>query len=459
MSLRTLLTPPISAWLLSEQRLLSQRARAERRRLRQGRQHEVLAFVQVDDPYSAILAQVLPALQARYAIRLMIHLVPPPDAAVAPERELLSAYARRDAAGLAQRLGLRFDDPGCDPTPAAVREASMTLWRQGSGPDADLAARVLSDLWCGGRTPAPASRRTPDDTPSPTSGDTALQAHLNASRALRDRLGHYQGAMLHYAGEWYWGVDRLHHLERRLQSLGTARPGVDGLLISPRPDSLESHASTESPGCPRSPGSARPSPHQPQPRTLDFFFSLRSPYSAIATPRVMAMAAHAEARIRWRYVLPMVMRGLPVPAAKRRYIAWDAACEARWHGVPFGRLNDPVGRPTERGLALMPWAEREGRIAEYVQAFMQGVWAQGLDAGSDRGLRRIVEAADLSWSGAKDALTDTTWRAVAEANRAELFSLGLWGVPSMRTGALAVWGQDRLAWIGQALADPDGVCT
>ena len=53
-------------------------------------------------------------------------------------------------------------------------------------------------------------------------------------------------------------------------------------------------------------------------------------------------------------VLPMVMRGLPVPRPKRLYIVHDAAREARLHSTPFGRFNDPVGRPTERGLAIIP---------------------------------------------------------------------------------------------------------
>ena len=152
-----------------------------------------------------------------------------------------------------------------------------------------------------------------------------------------------------------------------------------------------------------------------------------------------------------RYVLPMVMRGLPVPKAKRRHIALDAAREARAHGIPFGRINDPVGKPTERGLAILAYAERQGLGNAYVLSFMQGVWAEGLDAGSDRGLRTIVQRAGLSWQGARDALADAQWRTVAESNRQALFELGLWGVPSFRVGATAVWGQDRLWVVQEAL--------
>jgi 2-hydroxychromene-2-carboxylate isomerase len=155
--------------------------------------------------------------------------------------------------------------------------------------------------------------------------------------------------------------------------------------------------------------------------------------------------------VRLRYVLPMVMRGLPVPSEKRSYISQDAAREAFVRGIPFGRLNDPVGRPAERGLALIPFAEGAGKAQDYVLAFMHGVWAEGIDAGSERGLRTIVERAGLDWVAARAALKDEAWRVVAEQNREELFALGLWGVPSFRVRDTAVWGQDRLWAIEEEL--------
>ena len=63
---------------------------------------------------------------------------------------------------------------------------------------------------------------------------SAAASHVTASNALRQKLGHYLGATFFYAGEWYWGIDRLHHLERRLQDLGAQRPGVQGLMFRAR---------------------------------------------------------------------------------------------------------------------------------------------------------------------------------------------------------------------------------
>lgn len=384
MSLKTWLTPIVMDRMLSPQRLAHKRAAFEKRRAARGEPHVVHYFHQSDDPYSALLASVLPRLQARYHITLQNHLVSPPDDAAAPERAKLVAYSLRDAALLAAHYGLPPDaaHPGVPVQPSNPKE-------------------------------------------------TRAQADQ-----LRQQLGHYLGAMLYYGGEWYWGIDRLHHLEARLQALGLqtdhGAPNTGSVLFPPGTDLQH----------------AQPL-HNPPP--IDFFFSLRSPYSAIVAPRIFELGRLTGAEVRLRFVLPMVMRGLPVPRTKRLYIVFDAAREARLRGTPFGRLNDPVGKPTERGLSLIPWAQKNGAGQAYVLSFMRGVWAEGLDAGSDRDLRHIVERAGLPWNQAQAALVDPDWRIEAEANRTDMLALGLWGVPSFKVGALAVWGQDRLWAVQDAL--------
>jgi 2-hydroxychromene-2-carboxylate isomerase len=105
-------------------------------------------------------------------------------------------------------------------------------------------------------------------------------------------------------------------------------------------------------------------------------------------------------------------------------------------------------------MAVLAFAEQAGRGQDFLLSFMRGVWAEGIDAGSDRGLRRIAERAGLPWDEARLALRDEGWRATAERNRAEMFSLGLWGVPSFRVRGTAVWGQDRLWAVEQAVLAP-----
>lgn len=427
MSLKSLLMPAIMERMLSADRLAGARARAERTRVARGLPHQVHYFHQADDPYSALAAQALPGLVARYDIELVPHLVGAPADAAAPERDMLVAHSRRDAALLARRYALRFTDPGAQPAPAAVAATKLLLHDAiAQGRFVALAGRASEDLWRG----AVASDR--EDPSTDTADSPALARHLHESAALRKKLGHYLGATFYYAGEWYWGVDRLHYLERRLQELAAQHPGSGAVLYAP-PAELSIAAPLK------------------DPPPIDFFLSFRSPYSAIVAPRVFALAGLTGAQVRLRFVLPMVMRGLPVPREKRIYIVRDVAREARLRGIPFGRLNDPLGRPTERGLSLIPFAQQAGLGEAYVLSFMHGVWAEGVDAGSERGLRRIVERAGLAWSDAARALRDQAWRATAETNRSDMFARGLWGVPSFAIGNTAVWGQDRLWAVEEAL--------
>jgi 2-hydroxychromene-2-carboxylate isomerase len=404
--------------------LLRLREKAERQRLAAGKPHQLHYFHQVDDPYSALAADVLPKFLARYQVELLPHVVGAPPDAAAPDRDRLVAYSRSDAQLLARHRGLSFEDPGHQPSARAVEQATALLVAAAlSGRFAEQAGPVSARLWRGlGEQDLDTSRANAEQ----------VSAHLEQANGLRQSLGHYLGAMFFYAGEWYWGIDRLGHLERRLQALGAQREGVSGLLFAADLD-LDAPVAL------------------PDPPPIDFFFSLRSPYSAIAVPRVLALGRHTGAKVRLRYVLPMVMRGLAVPAAKRSYIARDTAREAFDRGIEFGRVNDPLGRPTLRGLALMAYAEKAGLGPEYLLSFMQGVWAEGLDAGSDRGLRRIVLRAGLDWDAAKLALQDESWREVAEANRLDMLQLGLWGVPSFHVRDQIVWGQDRLWAVQQEL--------
>ena len=429
MSLKTLLMPVITQKRFARSTLLANRAKAEKQRLASGRPHQVYYFHQVDDPYSHLVAQALPRFLARYHIDLKPHVVSPPPDSAAPEREKLVAYSRVDAALLARHHGLDFTDHGKQPDKERCAQATHNLVAAiQSGQFVEHATLLGQWLWA-----ADEMQISPEELNAlkPVSS-VDVKTHILNADALREKLGHYLGGMLYYEGEWYWGIDRLYHLEQRLQELGAQRDGAIGLLF-PADDGI---------------AQAKPLNNPPD---IDFFFSFRSPYSAIVAPRIFELGRRTGAKVNLRFVLPMVMRGLPVPKVKREYIVYDTAREAHVRGVAFGRLNDPVGKPTERGLALIPFAEQHSKGQEFVLAFMHGVWADGIDAGSDKGLRKIVEQAGLSWEGAQVALQHEAWRERAAANREELFAAGLWGVPSFKVGKTAVWGQDRLWAVHAAL--------
>lgn len=430
LSIRSFIVAEATAWFTGAGRQGALQARAERRRRAKGERHVIVFFHDVADPLSHLTAVGLQLVARRYDVEVVAYLTDLPEPWAVPEPHLHAPWARQDAARLAARAGLAFA-PVAAPAAEQIAQAEALLTgRLGDGPGfLDAAVEVGERLWAG----AP--------LPPATADAAAVTAAKAAGSLLRSQMGHFLGGACHYAGDWYLGLDRLHHLEARLADLGARRAGAPETPVFAPPVS-------PAPAARRMSG---------EPPVIHFYLSFRSPYTWLATPRVKAAADAWGAELRLAYVLPMVMRGLPVPPAKGRSFTLDAAREARHLGIPFGRICDPVGKPVERGYAILRHAIAAGRGYDFCDAFMRAVWSQGVDAGEDAGLRRIVEDAGLDWSQARGWLADDGWRADAEANRLELERLGLWGVPSFRVGDVATWGQDRIWVIEEALERAAGI--
>jgi 2-hydroxychromene-2-carboxylate isomerase len=418
MGIKAFVVSRVADALMGETRLLEARAKAEASRKKAGAPHLISYFHQVDDPYSQLAVQALAILAARYKVEIAVYLVGPPADWATPERAFLNEYARLDAARLAQASGLSFPAGAMAPNTEAIGAAQSAISAILNVPDClQQIVKIGTDLWAGKSVSTELSTQ-------------AVETSIAQGQAERERLGHFMSAMIHYGGEWYWGLDRLHYLEKRLVGLGLLGQGAtnQAIWLPPLTPRLDAHQS------------GRTTP------VIEFFLSFRSPYTYIATKRAKALADAYGAELRLRFVLPMVMRGLAVPPIKSRYFSLDTAREARRLGVPFGKICDPLGKPVERGYALLPWAIAQGKGYEFCLSFMEKVWSQGVDAGTDAGLENIVVDAGLDWNIARSLIGNDDWRSEAEDNRLALLELGHWGVPCFKLGGTIVWGQDRL-WV------------
>ncbi len=377
-----------------------------------------LYFHQADDPYSHLAVQMLARLEQAYSLSFRSHLVPQPIDSAAPDRERLSKWSLTDARRLAEAHGLSLPESAIHPTEARTSMAQEALAAALEQPDFARIATAIGDaLW------------SADDARLAAFPRSAAQPSMQMATDLRQQLGHYLGAVFHYDGQWHWGPDRLHYLEAQLAS--QRRPGNEPVArLMQESDRTDVHS----------------------PVTLDFFLSFRSPYTYLAARRARALASRYGATFRLRPVLPMVMRGLPVPREKQVYIVRDCWREAMRLGIPFGRSVDPVGLGVERGMGVLARAMSLGKGEDFAESFLSGAFAEAIDATTDEGLMAMALRAGLSDADVKAGLADDGWRAVAEANRQELLSLDLWGVPSFRVGDLpGHWGQDRLWAVEQDL--------
>lgn len=427
---------PFYRWLSSRyvqracdpRRLENQRRQLERARVKAGASHVVEYFHQVEDGYSHLAAQVLQQLCQRYSIELVCHLVRGPQGRNSPEPGLLLQLSRYDAFHVAPEYGLQFPEHPRAPDQSLVDLATAVLAAQDSEGFVECAAHVGDALWAGD-----AGRLESLARALGCASDSEREAALDSGTARRTALKHYSGAMFYYAGEWYWGVDRLYHLEKRLGALGVDRePGAP--LLVPRP-AVEA-------GPLKDDGSL----------TLEIYPSLRSPYTSIVFDRTVQLARDTGVRLVVRPVLPMVMRGVPATREKGLYIFSDTLREAQEAGVPYGKLYDPIGDPVRRCYSLYPWACRQGRGNELLSSFLSAAFARGINTNRRRGLRKVVETAGLDWQEAQQHLGEREWEEILEKNRLAMYDAGLWGVPSFRLldesgeQVLALWGQDRL-WL------------
>ncbi len=410
----------------------ARRERAEAARQRQGRPHTVLYFHQVDDPYSQLAVQALAPLLDRYDIQLLPKVVTRPTPIAIHEQALWDQWATRECAAMAPFYGLGFKALAASADVALARR--VLLASDDPRDFAQQAQRANTALHQGSRTALDVlaeGRVLPD---ADEAGRT-LQANFD----LRHRLGHYLGAMFHYEGEWYWGVDRLHYLEQRLDALGARRATAPaGRCVSRQQ---------------RTPGT----PVAGRRLTLEFFPSLRSPYTHLSYARVAALRERYPIDLVLRPVLPMMMRGVKADRRKGVYILQDTQREAETLGIAFGNIWDPFGKPILRAYSLFPWARGQGRGFEYLHAYSQAVWGERVNAQSLGGLRRIVERAGLDWGEALKRLDNSDWEAEMETNVQDMIAAGSWGVPTLRLAAqhgepaFTVWGQDRIWLIEQEI--------
>ena len=416
--------------------ILSKRLRGLRRGLRSlrrklsGERAEVLYFHQPDDPYSHLTAQVLADLQSRYDINLQVHLVDAPGDEAAPERDALIAYSRRDAAKIAPYHGLTFNDIGAQPSEASLKLARRAL--AASSNRVQVAASIGEAFWQDDSDKLDRMAMVSEEK-------TASEFRLGTK--LRDNLGHYLGAMFFFEGEWYWGLDRLPYLEERLADQSLRVSGCRQLVhFQERPQFMSR-------------------PNSGRRLTVEYYPSARSPYTAISMAETLNLPNHYPLDVKVRPVLPMVMRNLPVPSRKGRYILRDTQREADRIGEPFGKIADPVGDPVRRCYSLFSWADKQGKGGALLHAFTALAWAEGVDTGSDEGMRKTCERAGLDWDSAKDIIDNEDWHAWAEENRLRMMASDLWGVPSYRLldengkELFSCWGRDRLWLLAHEIQD------
>jgi 2-hydroxychromene-2-carboxylate isomerase len=197
---------------------------------------------------------------------------------------------------------------------------------------------------------------------------------------------------------------------------------------------------------------------------VDVFWSFRSPYSYLATPRLVRLAAEYDVAVNVRVVLPIAIR-IPgffetVNPLWPPYLLRDTRRIAEYERIPYRWPRpDPIVQEssTRKVAAAQPYIRRLTRLG--VAASERG-----------RGLPFVAEVSGVIWGGKVDGwhegshLADAAARAgldlheldvaiaadpgrhddIIAKNQRALEEAGHWGVPTMVFAGEPFFGQDRI---------------
>ena len=197
---------------------------------------------------------------------------------------------------------------------------------------------------------------------------------------------------------------------------------------------------------------------------VDVFWSFRSPYSYLATPRLVEIARIYDVDVRVRVVLPIAVRidGFfeRVNPLWPPYLMRDTMRIAEHLSMPYGWPRpDPIVQDfaTRQVAKEQPYIHRLTRLGVEAAARGRGLpfvaevsriifggdtpgWNEG-----DHLARATARAGlDLAAMDAAVAADPTRYDAVIAQNQQDLEAAGHWGVPTMVFQGEPFFGQDRI---------------
>jgi 2-hydroxychromene-2-carboxylate isomerase len=197
---------------------------------------------------------------------------------------------------------------------------------------------------------------------------------------------------------------------------------------------------------------------------IDVFWSFRSPYSYLATPRLVGLARDYDLDVRVRVVLPIAVRieGFfdRVNPLWPPYLMRDTFRIAQHLGIPYAWPQpDPIVQDySTRQVAkeqphifrltrLGVEAARRGRALAFIAEVSRVIWSGEVrDWHEGAHLADAARRADLDLAAMDTAVAanPADYDAEIARNQAALETAGHWGVPTMVFEGEPFFGQDRI---------------
>jgi 2-hydroxychromene-2-carboxylate isomerase len=194
-------------------------------------------------------------------------------------------------------------------------------------------------------------------------------------------------------------------------------------------------------------------------KTVEFFFDVGSPTAYLAYTQLPALAAACGAQVRWR---PMLLGAVfkatgnasPVTVpAKGRWMLGDLQRWARHYGVPLVfNPHFPINTLTlMRGAVGMQMRE-PAEFLRYVELAFGAMWRDSRNLGDPEVLAQVLRDGGFDPAHLAALAAAPEVKAQLIANTDEAVARGAFGAPTFFVGEQMFFGQDRLAFVREALS-------
>lgn len=194
-------------------------------------------------------------------------------------------------------------------------------------------------------------------------------------------------------------------------------------------------------------------------RSIDYYLDIYSPFAYLASHRLYEIAEKRGCVINY---LPIDLKRAKLAAGntappnvdippKIRYLMADLSRWAKRYGLPFGAI--PKGKDYSRINKGVFFARDHDAAPDYVREAYAAVWGRGGEADSDALLTGLARA--MSWDA--DEFLAYIGSADADERYEQTFKQavehGVFGVPTVIIDDQMWWGNDRLQFVDEYLAE------
>jgi 2-hydroxychromene-2-carboxylate isomerase len=192
-------------------------------------------------------------------------------------------------------------------------------------------------------------------------------------------------------------------------------------------------------------------------KSIDYFYSVGSPWAYIGFDAFLELAAHHKAEVR-PHIIPLIEENGAIysrnrPDARRAYWFRDLARWAALRNKPLTLENRAgLSDPTPAGRLVVA-AQIDGLDwISLTKALQEALWGRAEDIGNVDVRASIITKAGFDAETLETRIGDIDVQTVLDANFQRAKEAGVFGIPTFRYEGELYWGQDSLPILERHLA-------